>query len=160
MSLIFKTFEEARDYIKRDPVGKSLVRLDDGSGFEVRSKNKYTQEHSGEGSDYSSIDDNKVLSKQDLRNAIGADFIYKVKYKLKEDSFENKYKKVVRDLKSSYRKKKEHIRKAVKISDSRAKVVKPTQTDHKRYINETWGSRSEWRTMSGRQSAINKSNKG
>lgn len=159
MSLTFKTFEEAREYIKKDPVGKSLVRLDNDSGFEVKSKNKYTQEHSDEGSDSSSIDDNKVLSKQDLRKVIGADFIYKTKYESKEDSFENKYKKVARNLKSSYRKKKKRIREATKISDARAKVVRPTQNDHKRYINETWGSRREWRTMSGRQSAINKSNK-
>ncbi len=40
MAVIFKTFEEARDYILKDPIGKSWVHLDDGSGFEVKSKNE------------------------------------------------------------------------------------------------------------------------
>lgn len=40
MAVIFKTFEEVRDYIKKDPAGKSWVRLDGGSGYEVKSKNE------------------------------------------------------------------------------------------------------------------------
>ena len=67
MSLIFKTFEEARDHIKKDPVGKSMVRLDDGSGFEVKSKNEKPTE-----TPQSSVDnDNEVLSEEDLRELIG-----------------------------------------------------------------------------------------
>ena len=65
MSLIFKTFEEARDYIKRDPVGKSLVRLDDGSGFEVRSKIGELLEPD------QSLDDNEILSVEELKDLIG-----------------------------------------------------------------------------------------
>lgn len=158
MTIIFKTFEEAKDYIQKDPVGKSIVRLDGGSGYKVRIKSNHNQ-YDNSFDDYDEEVDNSSYEKE-LREVIGRDFIHRVKYESKEDSFENKYKKVARDLKSSYRKKKEHIRKATEISDARAKVVRPTQNDHKRYINETWGSRSEWKTMSGRQSAINKSNKG
>lgn len=32
---IFKTFEEAKEYIEKKPVGKSIVRLDGNSGFKV-----------------------------------------------------------------------------------------------------------------------------
>jgi RNA polymerase-binding transcription factor DksA len=37
---IFKTFKEAQDFIKKSPVGKSIVRLDNDLGFEVKVVNK------------------------------------------------------------------------------------------------------------------------
>ena len=37
---IFKTFEEAKEYLEKDPNGKSIVRLDDNSGFKVNGFNK------------------------------------------------------------------------------------------------------------------------
>ena len=42
--MFFKTFKEARDYIKNDPSGKSLVRLDNGSGYKVKSLDQSVKE--------------------------------------------------------------------------------------------------------------------
>jgi len=152
MTVIFKTFEEARNYIQKDPIGKSLVRLDNGIGYEVISK--VSKPFNG---------DNNVLSKQDLRKVIGSEFLYKVKYELKPGSFENKYRKVARDFESADRRRKNDLKRVVSRSDSKSKERDAAQpqykVDHKRYVTEAWGSRSEWKTMSGRQSAINKSNK-
>ncbi len=68
MAVIFKTIEEARDYIKKDPVGKSWVRLDDGSGYEVKSKNERPAEPP-----QSLVDnDSEVLSVEDLKELIDA----------------------------------------------------------------------------------------
>jgi len=113
--------------------------------------------------------DEEVNIEQELKETIGLGFINEVKYKsidnLKSkyksegDSFQSKYKKIEREQKKENRKKRERIKEAQRISDSRQKVNTSTKADHKRYINETWGSRSEWKTMGGRQSAINKSNK-
>jgi len=182
MAVIFKTFEEARDYIKKDPVGKSLARLDDGSGYEVKSKNERPSEPP-----QSLVDnDNEVMSVEDLKELIDVRQFVTENIKkprkiskplftstsstrtnktkeVKDGWFERKYRQVARDFKGADRRRKSDLKRAINKSDSKTKEREATQpqhkADHKRYVNETWGSRSEWKTMSGRQSAINKSNK-
>jgi len=187
MSLIFKTFEEARDYIKRDPVGKSLVRLDDGSGFEVRSKIGELLEPD------QSLDDNEILSVEELKDLIGN--IPEVKKKIIVDKSKLEIYKTtapvrVRKKKWSYPPKKKHIKKTVLSTPSvlKPKTIQPlqvrTQTskgrvsssrspDEKRathspkpenkypkqYIDEPLGTREDSKKMYGRQGAINRSNK-
>jgi len=182
MAVIFKTFEEARDCIKKDPVGKILVRLDNGSGYEVKSKNEKPTEPP-----QSLVDnDNEVLSVEDLKELIDVkQFVTENINKprkiskplftstsstrtnktkeVKDGWFERKYRQVARDFKGADRRRKSDLKRAINRSDSKTKEREAAQpqhkADHKRYVNETWGSRSEWKAMSGRQSAINKSNK-
>ena len=182
MAVIFKTFEEARDYIKKDPVGKSMVRLDDGSGYEVKSKSEKPTEPP-----QSLVDnDNKVLSVENLKELIDVkQFVTENINKprkisrplftstsstrtnktreVKDGWFERKYRQVVSDFKNADRRRKIDLKRAINRSDSKIKEREAAQpkhkADHKRYVNETWGGMSEWKTMSGRQSAINKSNK-
>ena len=64
---IFKSIKEARDFIKKDPKGKSWVRLDNGLGFEVKSKSADVlitnqEQNSGE---------SEVLSEVELKKLIG-----------------------------------------------------------------------------------------
>lgn len=182
MTVIFKTLEEARDYIKKDPVGKSWVTLDDGSGYEVKSKNERPTEPT-----QSLVDnDNEVLSVKDLKELIDVKQLVTESIKkprkiskplftstsstrtnkakeIKDGWFERKYRQVAQDFKNADRRRKIDLKRVINKSDSKIKEREETQpqheADHKRYVNETWGSRSEWKTMSGRQSAINKSNK-
>lgn len=183
MAVIFKTLKEARDYILKDPVGKSWKTLDDGSGwFEVKSKN----ERPSEPPQFLVDNDNEVLSSEDLKELIDFKQLFtenirkprKIskplftsttstritkKKEIKDGWFEQKYRQVVKDFKAADRKRKNNFKAAIKSSKSKAREREATQpqykADHKRYVNETWGSRSEWKTMSGRQSAINKTNK-
>jgi|GEM_PF-3140005 len=189
MSLIFKTFEEARDHIKKDPVGKSMVRLDDGSGFEVKSKNEKPTEPP-----QSLVDnDNEVLSEEDLRELIGN--IPEVEKKTIVDKSKLEIYKTpvstrVRKKRWSYPTKKKHIKKTVLSTPSvlKPKTIQPLQTrtqtykgwvsssknpDGKRathspkpankypkqYIDEPLGTREDSKKMYGRQGVINKSNK-
>jgi hypothetical protein len=189
MSLIFKTFEEAREYIKRDPIGKSLVRLDDDSGYEVKSKNEKPTE-----SPPSLVDnDNEVLSVEDLKELIGN--IPEVKKKTIVDKSKLEIYKTpvstrVRKKRWSYPAKKKHVKKTVLSTPPvlKPKTVQPLQTrtqnaqgrissskylDGKRnthspkpvnkypkqYIDEPLGTREDSKKMYGRQGAINRSNK-
>ncbi len=189
MAVIFKTFEEARDYILKDPIGKSWVHLDDGSGFEVKSKNEKPTEPP-----QSLVDnDNEVLSVEDLKELIGN--IPEVEKKTVVDKSKLEIYKTpvstrVRKKRWSYPAKKKHIKKTVLSTPSvlKPKTIQPLQTrtqtskgrvsssrspDGKRathspkpankypkqYIDEPLGTREDSKKMYGRQGAINRSNK-
>lgn len=154
---IFKTFEEARNYLKNNPVGKSLIRLDDGSGFEVKSKNGKPTEPP-----QSLVDnDNEVLSVEDLKELIdvkqfATENINKPRKiskplftstsstsanktkEVKDGWFERKYRQVVKDFKGADRRRKIDLKRAINRPDSKTKEREATQpqhkADHKRYI--------------------------
>ncbi len=187
MTIIFKTFEDAKDYIQKNPVGKSLVRLDGGSGFEVISKVGELLEP------VQSLDDNEILSVEELKDLIGN--IPEVKKKTIVDKSKLEIYRTtapvrVRKKKWSYPPKKKHIKKTVLSTPSvfKPKTIQPIQTrtqtckgwassskspDGKRathspkpvnkypkqYIDEPLGTREDSKKMYGRQGAINRSNK-
>jgi len=170
MSTIFKTFEEARDYIKKDPVGKSWVRLDDGSGFEVKNKKRDTLVANEE----RDSGDNEVLSVAELKKQIGFNKI-KSNYRKKPRhtnkplySSANAIKKKAQTTEEAIMESraKKAVNKAARggastkqKSSVRSRRPKDSNDFEKRYIDEPWGTRDDWKRMSGRQSAINKSNK-
>ena len=173
MAVIFKTFEEARGYIQKDPVGKSWVRLDDGSGFEVKSKNGELIEPK----ETLANNDNEILSEKELKSGI-----YKTpvsaRVKKKKWSHSTKKKPKKKIVSATFGTKSFNSKGAFKPLEKRETIIKGKVVDKstvnvklathapkpenkypKQYIDEPLGTREDSKKMYGRQGAINRSNK-
>jgi len=141
MAVIFKTFEEARDYIKKDPIGKSWVRLDDGLGYEVKSNQP-------------SYPTKKTHKKNTISTSL------RKRTTILSTPLVLNTKKTVQPLQTRVQSSKGKISSSRSPDGRRAThSPKPANKYPKQYIDEPLGTREDSKKMYGRQGAINKTNK-
>ena len=136
--MFFKTFKEARDYIKNDPSGKSLVRLENGAGYEVKSSQ----------SSYLSKKNHVISSRSSKKKRI----VLSMPPALKPATVQPIQKRA-----QTAKGKISHS----KSPDGERATHSPLSINKypKQYIDEPLGTREDAKKMRGRQSAINRSNK-